>query len=123
MSSFTKPLTVTKLKSGLWKVSVGFKYHVGKKNSKDVVSVPTGFKTDFASVPRLLWCIFPPDGQYTQSAVLHDFLYSKRERKRLECDRIFLESMEVLEVSWWRRRTIFRAVRLFGWLPWKKRRN
>jgi len=121
MSSFTKPLIVKKLKSGLWEVVVGFKYYVGEEGSKDFVFVPSGFKTDFASVPRIFWAILPPDGHYTQASCLHDFLYSKKVRSRVECDKIFLESMKVLKVSWWKRRVIFHAVRLFGFIPWKKK--
>jgi len=120
MSSFTKPLVVKKLKSGMWEVSVGFIYYIGKEGGEDYVFVPTGFKTDFASVPRIFWSILPPDGQYTQSCVLHDFLYFKKNRPRKNCDKIFLESMQVLGVAWWKRCIIYRAVRLFGWIPWKK---
>jgi len=105
----------------MWEVSLGFKYFVGSEDSNDFVFVPTGFKTDFASVPRLFWIIFPPDGRYSQSAVLHDFLYSKKIRSRKESDMIFLESMEVLGVPKWKRRVMYRAVRLFGFIPWGKK--
>ena len=121
MSQFTKPLTVKKLKSGLWEVALGFAYYVGEKGSKDKIFVPTGFQTDFASVPRPFWIILPPDGHYTQAAVLHDFLYHKQDRKRKQCDLIFLEAMQVLGVSWWKRKVMYRAVRLFGWMPWRNK--
>lgn len=118
MPKFTEPLIVKKLKGGLWEVADGFEYHVGKKNSDDVIQVPKGFKTDFASVPRPFWMILPPDGQYTQATVLHDFLYNIQDRKRVACDAIFLEAMGVLGVQLWKRRVMYRAVRMFGWLPW-----
>lgn len=121
MSSFTRPLTVTKLSTGLWEVARSFSYYVGKRGSKDVVHVPKGFTTDFASVPRLFWIILPPDGKYTQSAVLHDFGYFSQKRSRKEVDRMFLESMKVLGVPLWKRQTMYRAVRSFGWIPWKKK--
>ena len=83
--------------------------------------MPGGFITDFASVPRGLWNIFPPDGKYTQAAVLHDFLYSNKgdvpkgkNRSKKECDQIFMEAMEVLGVPWMKRHLMYRAVRLFG---------
>ena len=121
MSSFTKPLTVKKLKNNNWEVATGFKYYIGKEDSDDFVFIPTGFQTDFASVPRLFWTILPPDGKYTQAAVLHDFLYSKQERIRVKCDCIFLEAMGVLGVSWWKRRIMYHAVRMFGWIPWRNK--
>ena len=103
MSSFTKPLIVEKLDNGLWKVARAFEYHVGEEGSNDIISVPEGFQTDFASVPRIFWVILPPDGKYTQAAVVHDFIYNKQIRSRKEADRIFLEAMQVLGVPAWKR--------------------
>lgn len=40
----------------------------------DVIIVPAGFRTDFASTPRFLYPIFPPTGAWTKAAVVHDFL-------------------------------------------------
>ena len=97
---------------------LGFKYYVGKEGGDDFVFVPTGTTTDFASVPRLFWSIIPPDGRWSQSSVLHDFLYTKKSRPRKECDVIFRDSMKVLGVSWWRRNVMFAAVRLFGGIPY-----
>mgnify|MGYP003393857503 CR=1 FL=1 len=114
MSTFTDPLTVTKIDARHWKVSRDFRYYVGQEDSSDCIDVPEGFVTDFASVPRPFWIIFPPDGQYTQAAVLHDFLYSEKKRKRAECDRIFLEAMTVLNVPPWKRWVMYLAVRIFG---------
>jgi hypothetical protein len=124
MSSFTEPLTVTKTGDNTWKVERAFRYDVGEENSGDYVDVPAGFETDFASVPRPLWAFFPPDGRYTQAAVVHDYLYNQRHihgRKRSECDAIFLEAMGVLGVNWFKRHTMYRAVRSFGWIPWNKK--
>lgn len=121
MSEFTKPLILKKLKGRMWEVAVGFHYYVGEEGSKDYVYVPTGFRTDLASIPRIFWVVLPSDGTYSQSAVLHDRLYYTQERSRKNSDDIFLESMEVLGVSWWRRKVIHRAVRMFGWACWSKK--
>jgi len=121
MSSFTEPLIVKKISKRMWEVQRGFNYHIGAEHNKEFVHVPEGFPTDFASIPRILWIIFPPDGQYTQSSVLHDYLYFSRIYKRRKADHIFLESMKVLEVPFWKRHTMYRAVRLCGWIPWKKK--
>lgn len=127
MSSFTKPLSATRIGKREWVTDRSFKYYVGSEDSGECVTVPKGFLTDFASVPRAFWIIFPPDGEYTQAAVLHDYLYYMKgciKRKvytRLECDKIFLEAMGVLGVPWVTRHSMYRAVRLFGWVPWGKR--
>lgn len=118
MSSFTDPLIVKKLKSGFWETAGEFEYHVGEEGSDNKIKVPAGFLTDFASVPRIFWMIYPPDGQYTQAAVLHDYLYNIQDRPRATADAIFLEAMKVLGVPLLRRRIIYRAVRIFGWIPW-----
>jgi hypothetical protein len=52
----------------------------------DTFVVPTGFVTDFASVPRFLHWLVSPYGAYTRAAVLHDWLLVSlaewdRERK------------------------------------------
>lgn len=36
--------------------------------------VPVGYRTDFASVPRLLWTLFPQSGRWDPAAVVHDWL-------------------------------------------------
>lgn len=127
MSSFNEPLTVTKIGGGKWKVAREFRYYIGSLNSELFVDVPEGFITDFASIPRAFWTILPPDGQYTQAAVLHDFLYSKKGKvfeiplNRKDCDEIFAESMKVLGVSSWKINVMYSAVRSFGWIPWNKK--
>lgn len=128
MSSFTRPLTVTKQKNGAWVVETGFIYFVGGEDSDEFIKIPSGFVTDFASVPRIFWSIIPPDGKYSQAAVLHDYLYSRMGEvehgdytqvyTRKECDKIFLEAMKVLGVGWLKRRVMYRAVRIWGFIPW-----
>jgi len=119
MSSFTDPLVVEKVKNRLWKVSRTFTYFIGSEDSAEYVSVPKGTMTDFASSPRVFWIIFPPDGQYTQAAVLHDYLYQTQPFSRKRADKIFLEAMGVLGVKWWVRYTKYLAVRAGARVPWK----
>lgn len=111
MSSFTDPLTVTKIGERLWQVEREFTYYIGEENSNEFVTVPKGFKTDFASVPRIFWRILPPDGMYTQASVLHDYMCITGLKSR--ADRVFYESMGVLGVSSWQRSIMFFAVRIF----------
>lgn len=85
-----------------------------------VIHVPEGFITDFASVPRGLWNLFPPQGEYSRAAVVHDFLYRCTDVERRFCDAVFLEAMRLLGVGWFTRRLMYRAVRLFGGRARKK---
>ena len=121
MSQFTKPLTVTKIGPRTWKVERSFIYYL-KDEEGEHIKVPKGFKTDFASVPRPLWWLVPPDGRYTQAAVLHDYLYFSKIYPRQKADLIFYQAMRVLKVPFWKRWAMHKSVRLFGWLPWGKHR-
>jgi hypothetical protein len=76
--------------------------------------VPRGFITDFASVPRILWNILPPTGQYGPAAVIHDYLYRTAAVPRCDADWTFLEAMTRLGVPYLVRHAMYRAVRLFG---------
>lgn len=123
MSEFTTALVVSPLSDGKsWVILQEFKYHVGAESSNDIIAVSKGFVTDFASVPRLFWLVIPKWGKYGNAAVIHDWLYweqsDKRDRK--SADLIFLEAMVVLKVSRWKRKVIYDAVRLFGWIAWNR---
>lgn len=84
------------------------------------VTVPMGFETDFASVPRALWSILPPFGMYGEAAVVHDYLYSTQHFARATADAVLMEAMESSGVAWLTRRTIYCMVRLFGWHAWRQ---
>lgn len=90
------------------------------------ITVPAGFPTDGASVPRIFWTIFPPWGQYFGAAVLHDYLYSCTSTllydhfTRKDADYLFLEAMYNLGVPRLTRHTIHTAVRAFGGNRYKK---
>ena len=90
------------------------------KGTKDEFIVPAGFGTDFASVPRLFWAVFPPYGRFTKAAVVHDWLYRTHAVSRKDADGIFHRIMRELGTKWWRRRLMYLAVRLFGWYGWRK---
>lgn len=91
-------------------------FYVRHKGSLYII--PKGFLTDFASVPRALWPIFPPHGKYTRAAVFHDWLYQFGPLSRLEADRAFLEAMQSLDVPLLQRRLMYRGVRLGGGRAW-----
>jgi len=128
VSSFTKPLLVeitqTELAGRtLARLLADFEYHVCELGSDDVVKVRKGFKTDFASVPRVLWWLCPPLGRYGKATVVHDWGYEKQNRTRAEYDLIFLEGMNVLGVPLWKRSLMYTAVRAFGGREWKRRKK
>jgi len=120
MSSFTTPLDVRFLDGKNWKLLEKFEYYIGEKENNNVIKIPKGFITDFASIPRIFWTIIGhPTGKYGKSAVIHDWLYRKGIGTRKQADKIFLDGMKVLRVFYLRRWTIYFAVRLFAFGSWK----
>jgi len=79
------------------------------------ISVPAGYRTDLASVPRPFWSVFPPSGAYAPAAVVHDYLCDRPcVCSRFLADAIFRELMAELGVPRWKRLAIYYAVRLYG---------
>lgn len=83
------------------------------------VEVPTGFVTDFASIPDVLFSVLRADGEYAYAAVVHDYLYWTQERPREEADEIFRLAMQDLQVGAVTITAIYQAVRTFGGSAWK----
>ena len=96
------------------------------------IHIHRGFRTDFASVPRVFWRMLPPWGRYTPAAVVHDFLYERAGACQLAdraglyiytrkmADRLFRQYMAVLAVPQWKRAVMYRALRIGGWLAWRR---
>ena len=86
-----------------------------------VVHVMPGFRTDGASIPRLLWCVFgsPYDPDIIAEAIAHDAMYRGEIVPRKVADDAFREMMEKRGIiRAWKRRRIWIGVRLFGWITW-----
>lgn len=87
---------------GLWTPAMG------------LVSVPSGFKTDLASVPQIFWNILPPFGKYSEAAVIHDYCYRTHLVSRAVADGLLRTGMILCRVPRWQRFVIYWAVRIFG---------
>lgn len=115
MIGFTTPLDVRDLQDGRnFQLLRSLVYLTEVPGTGGVIRVPKGFVTDFASIPRALWSIFPPQGKYSAAAVVHDYTYRRTIWDRSICDAVFLEAMQSLGVGWLTRHLIHRGVRLFG---------
>jgi hypothetical protein len=90
-----------------------------------VVTVPAGFVTDFASIPRLFWTLIPKLGPYNMAAVIHDYLYRTQPDgwTRRMADEVFYDLMREDGVRASRAWTMHRAVRLGGWVNWRRARR
>lgn len=124
MSSFTDVLLVSPMADGkTWVIRAPFSYEVGELGSGEVIEVPEGFQTDFASVPRPLWPIVSRWGRHGKAAIIHDFAYWDQTYDKKRADEIFREAMGVLGVSGWRKFLIYQAVRWLGGGAWRGNRH
>ena len=85
-------------------------------------TVPQGFITDFASIPRPLWWLLPRWGKYGPAAILHDYLYRTAPVSRFDADNLFADAMDACEVNPITSTVIFLSVRIFGSHAWSRRR-
>lgn len=94
----------------------------GDGETRALFTVRAGFITNLSSIPQAARSVFPQVAHHLQPAVVHDWLYEYDENlTRLEADDMFLEAMEAEGVAWWRRHTMYRAVRAFGEGDWRRR--
>jgi uncharacterized protein DUF1353 len=86
------------------------------------ITVPTGFPTDLASIPRGLWNVLPKSSSYDKAAVVHDYCYVTNGMSRGQADAVLREAMEVIGVPGWQRWAMYTAVRAGGWRVWNRYR-
>ena len=106
-------LKTTPIDDKYWEVMEDYYY----KTSRGVIRVPKGFRTDYASVPRIFRNIINSYGKHGRAAVVHDWLYSSKCKinvTREEADKVFLEIMKECGVNVFKRNLMYRMVRLFG---------
>src|SRR5262245_10385175 len=91
---------------------------IGTDPSTQRVTVPRGFVTDLASVPRLFWVLISPAGRHGHAAILHDWLYWIQTVSRHAADHVLDLAMKDVAVPTITRSVIFSAVRAFGGTAW-----
>ncbi len=78
------------------------------------IVVPTGFVTDFASIPRPWWFLWPKSGSHNAAATVHDYECQKRQRPSREVHSRLPRMMKVLHEPWYKRAGFYLAVSQFG---------
>ena len=97
------------------------------KLSNDLlITIKKGYKWDLSSVPRFLWGIMPPDGDFQIGALIHDYLYENN---------LFSRKFADVEMHKWSsaasgtakkslrnidNKLRYIGVRWFGWYVWNK---
>lgn len=78
-------------------------------------TVPAGFPTDLASVPRLTIVFLLTGDLSAEAAVVHDMLHTNKPVPRRVADAVLREASAVTGVPAWRRWLMWAGVRAFGW--------
>ena len=86
----------------------------------ELIIIPAGFITDFASVPRLLRGLVSTIGNHNLATLIHDYLYTEQYHSRLFADWEMLYWLEQRGVSKLKRYVMYYAVRLGGRKWWQK---
>jgi hypothetical protein len=116
---FTGEVSITQVDDQRWELDSPLTH----ASESGTFTVPKGFKTDLASVPRHFVWLFPTYGRYTKAAILHDYLVKKPppadrppNMNRSKADHIFRCAMLELGVPFVRRWMMWSAVRTQGLL-------
>ncbi len=75
--------------------------------------IPKTFVTDFASIPRVLWFMYPPDGKHRGAAIPHDMGYAVKSPKAF-MDELFKQLLLSEGVDPTVRDIFFGSVNWFG---------
>lgn len=118
MSRFITPLKTTQIDQGHWQLDAPLVYESDLLQQH--VSVPAGFVTDFASVPRVPIAYMVAGGKANAAAVIHDWFYSTHAVTREQADDVFYEAVRALGHSVFTAYTMWLAVRAFGGFAWNK---
>lgn len=102
--------------SGQWRLEMPMVW----ETPEEIIVIPPGFRTDLASIPRLLQAIVPVNDKHREAAILHDFLFVVQDRPRDQVDALFLRAMAASGVRTIQRLAMYLAVRIGGWLPWQR---
>jgi len=89
-----------------------------------VITVPVGFDTDFASVPRFPPLVFALVGDSAhEAAVVHDYLYRFHQLTRCQSDAVLYEAMVSTRQPAWRDYLMWIGVRVGGWFAYHRHNN
>jgi len=118
--AFPLPLIGRFVGKGEWEMLKPFQYNSKKYG---VIKIPVGFLVNGASFPKAVYSIMgsPWGGKFAKPSVIHDFLYFKKTNRK-RSDLVFLEGMKVCKVPYWKRKVMYYALRLFGFISFNNKK-
>lgn len=110
-SAFPNNLDAEYIDGENWKLINDFSY-IDRDDGE--ILVPSGFITDFASIPKIFWSAFGAPSNYAPSATIHDYICRNKIFDRKKCDKIFYRAMIDSYVNYITAVTFYSAVRLYS---------
>ena len=130
------------IKAEVWRLTEDFVCHVYGPRGRLTITVPKGFLTDGASIPRFLWrfCGHPMMTRRIRIAVVHDFIYAERGKvsvrivlegrnslrpsqpqtlTRQEADALYRDGLICLGFKGWKATLEYWMIRIFGGSHWE----
>lgn len=111
-----------------WVVFEPITYYTEKYG--ETITVPKGFITDLASVPRVIWWLIPNDGRHIiEGSVVHDWLYANAgeipgwKYSRTQANFVLREAMREQGASRWERFVVWAALQAFGFISWNRHKK
>lgn len=96
-----------------------------KLSNGDSIIIPSGFVWDLSSVPKFIWWLLSPSGDFDLAYLIHDYLWIEKNNftyKQKFTDDEMLKWADVLNGDTWLKkldnRLRYYVVRVFGWLVW-----
>lgn len=80
----------------------------------NIITVPTGFVTDLATVPRWPFTYWIAGGKAKRPAVIHDWMYVEAIDDKAKADLVFHEAMGVIRMTALLRRYMYLATVIGG---------
>jgi len=140
---FYRPPDITILNDSQFRLQQPLRYQWTESSGTYLITVPSWYVTDGASVPRVCWTLtgLLPTGVHFGAAVVHDYLYQRRglltdyelvmwngdtwsqcyrHFSRDNCDNLFKRIMQDAGETPWKATAMFWAVRLFGGAAWAR---
>ena len=104
---------------GSWSLSKKLVYQ--SDVAAQTITIPVGFVTDFASVPRFPSLFFSIFGDIaSEAAVVHDYLYYTGILGRKLSDEVLREAALATGCAHWKAMGLYLGVRLVGWHAYNK---
>lgn len=113
-------LSVTRFSDAYWYLTRPIEWSPAQGQQLPKVTVPIGFVTDFASIPRALWIALPRDGDYVWAAVVHDYLYWFQMTSRDVADDVLNAAMKDFNIPTTDRVAIYEGLHLGGGSAWEQ---